>query len=114
MPLIYDFANVPEPSPEYHHQSNTMALVRYRAAEGQRLSAGAPIVLLENWWAVFEVSITVPAVLAKNFFDGVPGIELPVGTPVALLFFEPDDLTSERPVFDTRVVSQKRERPGRR
>jgi hypothetical protein len=91
-----------------------MTLVRYMAHEGQDLPAGAPIVRLENWWAVFEVFTTVPATLVKNFFDGVPGLNLQVGTPIALLFFEPDDLRSGGSVFETRVVSQKRERPVQR
>ena len=109
--IIHEFAKVPCLSPEYQHQSNAMTLVRYLVPEGQFISRGTAVALLENWWACFEVVSNAPGKIAKNLFDSVPGITLSVDTPITLFFYEPEDLPKEGSLFDARVVSVKRQKP---
>lgn len=107
--IITEFARVPNPEPQYRHQSNRMTVVAYLAKEGARIEPGAPIVRLENFWAVFEVLSDVPARIAKNLYDWAPSITLSTGSELALLVYE-DDLPKDTPLFSTRVVSVKREK----
>ena len=110
--IITEFARIPEPEEQYQHQSNSMTVIAYLAKEGSRIEAGAPIVRLENFWAVFEVLSIVPAHIAKNLYDWTPSITLSTGSEIALLIYD-DDLPKDTPLFATRVVSVKKEKKGR-
>jgi hypothetical protein len=109
--IVTEFVRVPEPEVRYRHQSNAMTVVAYLATEGSRIKAGAPIVRLENWWAVFEVVTAVPATVAKNLYDWAPSITLSTGREIALLAYD-DDLPKDAVLFSTRVVSVKHEKKG--
>ncbi len=109
--LITEFLRVPKPEQAYQHQLDSMTVLEYLADEGTRVEAGSPIVRLENYWAVFEVSSTVPARIAKNLYDWTPSITLSTGREISLLVFD-DDLPKNASLFSTRVVSIKREKKG--
>ncbi|MEQ8859966.1 MAG: hypothetical protein RIC56_15085 [Pseudomonadales bacterium] len=112
--LIYEFARIPKPPTQFRHQRDTMAVVHYVAEEGERVEPGEPLVLLENWWARFELVCRAPGTVAKNLFDAVPGIEVPTDTAVVFLFFDPADLPKVGELFELRHLADVRERPPAR
>lgn len=103
--VITEIARVPEPEPALRHQSNRMSLVRYLVKEGGHVEAGEPFVLLENYWARFELVAEVPALVAKNLFDWVPGISLEIGSELALLAFDETMLSKGKPLISVRVAT---------
>lgn len=103
--VITEFARVPEPEAQYRHQSNHMSVARYFVKEGGRVAAGEPIVLLENYWARFELVADVPALVAKNLYDWASGVQLAVGAEVALLAYDDADLRERKPLISVRVAT---------
>jgi hypothetical protein len=112
--LISEFATVPEPPQEYRHQQGAMTIVGYPVEEGANIAAGTPIAILENWWARFELICLAPGRVVKNLYDSTLGIAVPSGTPISFLFFEPDDLPKQKPLFELRHHSDLRPRPSRK
>ncbi len=86
--VITEFLKLPALPARYQHQSEQVELIRYLAAEGTTVEPGSPVVLIENWWATFEVVCEVRAKLAKNLLDSLPGVLLDEGSE--LVFLRPD------------------------
>lgn len=72
--VITEFATIPALPAQYRHQTNRVSIVRYLVPEGTDIEPGTPLVLIENWWARFELISEVRARVAKNLLDAVPEI----------------------------------------
>jgi pyruvate/2-oxoglutarate dehydrogenase complex dihydrolipoamide acyltransferase (E2) component len=64
MPFWY-FFTAPELPPEVVHQSNTVDVQKYLVAEGKSVTSGAPIALVENYWAVMQLNAAGNGILKK-------------------------------------------------
>jgi hypothetical protein len=109
--VITEFLKMPPLPAQYQHQSGHVELVRYLAAEGARVEPGTSIVLIENWWASFEVVCEVHARLAKNLLDSLPGMLIEEGSDLAFLVLEPDWLPKDGKFSSLKHISDKRIKP---
>ena len=110
MPFYY-YVRIPRLDPEVSHQSNEVEIVEYLAHEGDTVSPGTPLALVENYWAVFQVEAMTPGYLSKTFFS--PGTQVHIGDPIAIVLVEGEDLRENLPLSAIKVVRMKREK-GRR
>jgi pyruvate/2-oxoglutarate dehydrogenase complex dihydrolipoamide acyltransferase (E2) component len=107
MPFWYFFP-VPQIPSEVAHQSNQVELIKYRAKEGSKVVKGMPIALVENWWAVFQLSANGPGIPKKTFFD--PGTSITVGDPIAIIGADAEAVPYAQSYAVLEIVKMKRER----
>ena len=108
MPFWY-FLTVPELPPEVAHQSNTVDVKKYLVAEGKPVTSGTPIALVENYWAVMQMSAVGNGILKKVFFDGP--VTVKCGDPIAILACDGDDLLHGKPKATVTIIELKRAKP---
>lgn len=108
MPFWY-FVPVPKLPPEVSHQSNNVDLIKYVAAERGKVNIGTPIALVENFWAVIEITATSPGLLKKTFFDSHTVI--PIGDPIAIIEADGENLPYGKDRSKARIVKMKRDKP---
>ena len=109
MPLYY-FLPVPDLPREAAHQSHLVRLVRYLVAEGETITPGTGIAVVENWWATMRIEATTPGMVSKTFFE--PGTSIEVGDPIAIVIVDGEELPAGSRAA-VRVVEMKRA-PGSR
>lgn len=109
MPFWYFFP-VPELPPEVAHQSNTVDVQKYLLKEGQPISRGTPIALVENYWAIMQLNANGNGILEKIFFDN--GSSVKCGDPIATIICDGDDLIYKKPVATLEIVTIKRNKPS--
>ncbi|HXZ26947.1 MAG TPA: biotin/lipoyl-containing protein [Terriglobales bacterium] len=105
MPFWY-FVRVPELDPTVQHQSGTVDVVRYLLNEGDQVSPGTPLALVENYWALLRIAATGPGYVSKTFFR--PGMTVKVGDPIAIVNADGEDLPYDKPSATIEVVERKR------
>lgn len=107
MPFYY-YVRVPRLDPDVSHQSNEVEIVEYLAHDGDTISAGMPLALVENYWAVFQIEAMTPGYLSKTFFS--PGTHVDIGAPIAIVLVEGEDVRENQPLSAISVVRVKREK----
>lgn len=111
MPFWYFFPVPPIPA-EVAHQSNQVELIKYLAKERSNVKKGTPIALVENWWAVFQLSANGQGVLKKTFFD--PGTSIKVGDPIAIIGADGESIPYGQSYVVLEIVKTKRQKPPRK
>mmetsp|Transcript_23177 Transcript_23177/g.54705 ORF Transcript_23177/g.54705 Transcript_23177/m.54705 type:complete len:538 (+) Transcript_23177:307-1920(+) len=81
-------------------ESGTIA--KWEIAEGEEFSAGSVIASIETDKATMDFEAQDDGVLAKILKDGADATDLPVGTPIAIIVEEPEDVAA----FADYVVSE--------
>lgn len=91
MPAYY-FVPIPKIPKEFSHQNNTVAIMKYLVKEGQAVQPGTPLVIVQNWWAEFQIESTTNGIVEKTFFDkSNGGTYVTVGHPFAIITCDPED-----------------------
>ncbi len=83
---MYYFVRIPMLPKDFRHQDGEVELIKYFINEGSDVEIGAPIALISNWWAVFELqSISIGSV-SKVFFDtDKHKTFIKIGDPIAII-----------------------------
>lgn len=87
-----DHTVVPFPALSPTMESGTIA--KWEVSEGEQFSAGSVIASIETDKATMDFEAQDEGILAKILKDGPDAIDLPVGTPIAILVEEPEDVAA--------------------
>jgi hypothetical protein len=109
--VITEFLKLPPLPDQYRHQSGHVEVLRYLVAERTTVEPGTSVLLVENWWATFEVVCEVRAVVAKNLLDSLHGVQVQEGSELAFLILEPDCLPPDGKFSSLKHLSDKRIKP---
>ena len=109
---MYYFANIPHLPPSVHHQSGMVEVLKYLVKEGDNVPAGAPLMRVQNWWAIMEIDASGAGVVSKTFFTR--GTHVNVGDPFAIIACDPEDRprTRTEETCILRIIERVREKPG--
>jgi pyruvate/2-oxoglutarate dehydrogenase complex dihydrolipoamide acyltransferase (E2) component len=107
---VYYYVNVPRLPPAIQHQSGAVEVIRYLVTEGDRVSAGTPLVRVQNWWAVMEFDAAGAGFVSKTFFDR--GTHVNVASPFAIITCDPEDRPRTEESCVVRVIKRLRDKPG--
>ena len=77
-------------------------IAKWEIAEGEEFSAGSVIASIETDKATMDFEAQDDGILAKILKDGSEATDLPVGTPIAIVVEEPEDVAA----FADYVVSE--------
>ena len=77
-------------------------IAKWELAEGEAFSAGSVIASIETDKATMDFEAQDDGILAKILKDGADAADLPVGTPIAIIVEEPEDVAA----FADYVVSE--------
>jgi pyruvate/2-oxoglutarate dehydrogenase complex dihydrolipoamide acyltransferase (E2) component len=108
--IIYYYVNVPELPAAVQHQSGTIEVVKYLVNEGDRVSAGTPLMQAKNWWAMLEFDAVGAGVVSKTFFTR--GTHVKIHDPFAIILCDPEDGPRSGESSLVRVVEHVRRKPG--
>jgi len=95
-----DHIVVPFPALSPTMESGTIA--KWEISEGEEFSAGSVIASIETDKATMDFEAQDEGILAKILKDGPDATDLPVGTPIAIIVEEPEDVAA----FSDYVVSE--------
>ena len=110
--LFYYFAKVPKLPYEVSHQHNSVRVLEYHVGEGQTVSAGQPLITVDNWWATMQLEAVTSGQVSKTFFD--TGTHVTVGDPFAIIICEGDAGPGKGPTASVRIMKIIRQKPSRR
>jgi pyruvate dehydrogenase E1 component beta subunit len=108
--ILYYYVSVPRLPPAVQHQSDSVEVVRYLVKEGERISAGAPLIQVKNWWAVMEFDAVGAGILSKVFFRR--GTHVKVADPFAIVICDPEDRPRAEESCVIRIIERLRDKPG--
>jgi len=111
---IWYFINVPELPYAVADQTRAVILKRYLVYEGEKVTAGTAIAVVETSWAVLQLETIYPCRIGKRLFDGnyLQGISLDVGQPLALAFCNPVHSPKNRVTTRVTILEIKKEKPA--
>jgi len=89
MPFWY-FFSVPKLEAEISEQSGIVQLKSYLVREGDKVSIGTPVALIENHWAVLKLKANGDGIVRRTIFD--PGTHVKVGDPIAVINTEGENI----------------------
>ena len=69
-------------------------IAKWEIAEGEEFSAGSVIASIETDKATMDFEAQDDGILAKILKDGADAADLPVGTPIAIVVEEPEDVAA--------------------
>ena len=84
-------------------------IVEYVSEEGQRVSEGETIAIIENWWARMALTAVGPGYMSKTFFS--PHTYVNEGDPFAIIVCDPEDGPGTEETCQLSVISEIRKKP---
>lgn len=84
---MYYFIKIPSLPREFSHQDGAVDLLEYKVSEGDTISSGQCIAIVENWWARFSIKAIGKGKIRKIFFD--PYTTISIGHPIAIIDTDP-------------------------
>lgn len=90
------------PFPALSPTMETGTIAKWEIAEGEAFSAGSVIASIETDKATMDFEAQDDGILAKILKDGADATDLPVGTPIAIVVEEPEDVAA----FSNYVVAE--------
>jgi pyruvate/2-oxoglutarate dehydrogenase complex dihydrolipoamide acyltransferase (E2) component len=105
MPFWY-FFEIPKFAPEVSERSGIVQLKSYLVGEGDSVTAGTPIALVENHWAVLKLKANGTGVLRKAIFE--PGTYVKVGDPIAVIGADGDNIPYGKDYVVVEVIEMKK------
>jgi pyruvate dehydrogenase E2 component (dihydrolipoamide acetyltransferase) len=82
---------------------------KYVAAEGSVVAVGAPVAVIENYWAVMTLKANGKGILKKAFFERRASVK--VGDPIAIIGADGENIPCGKPYALVEVSEWKRQRP---
>jgi len=108
MPFWY-FLRIPKLPSDVTHQSNAVEVREYLIREGTLFEVGAPIVVIENYWAMMRLCSIGRGIFRKTFFDHHENVR--IGDPIGIVAADGDDLIYDRENLEVEILKVKRPRP---
>jgi len=108
--IIYYYVKVPELPAAVQHQSGTVEVIKYLVKEGDRVSAGIPLMQATNWWAILEFDAVGSGLVSKTFF--ARGTHVKTHDPFAIILCDPEDRPRTEESSFVRIVEHVRRKPG--
>jgi pyruvate/2-oxoglutarate dehydrogenase complex dihydrolipoamide acyltransferase (E2) component len=108
MPFWY-FFTIPKLPPNASHPSNQVEVQKYLCAEGDFIEPGAPLAIIENYWAVMRLKANGRGVVTKTFFARPTYVK--VGDPIAIVAADGDEIPYGKDYVSLEIVKMKHEKP---
>lgn len=111
MPFWY-FFEVPKLESEVSEQGGVVQLKRYLVREGDAVTAGTPVALVENHWAVLKLKANGDGIVRRTIFE--PGTHVKVGDPIAVIGADGENIPYEKDYVLAEVAEIKNVKPVRK
>jgi len=108
MPFWY-FFTVPRLPSEIADRSNVVRLREYLLSEGDPVSPGTPVAVIENRWATMRLNANGDGILRKTIFH--PGTLVRINDPIAVIGSDGEKIPYDKEYSVLEIVEIKREKP---
>jgi pyruvate dehydrogenase E2 component (dihydrolipoamide acetyltransferase) len=110
MPFWY-FFTVPKLPPEVSDRSNLVELREYLLKEGDPVSLGTPVAMVENRWAQIRLKANGDGILRKTIFN--PGTQVRINDPIAVIGADGDNIPYQKDYSTPEIAKVKSKKPSK-